>query len=140
MSTVTRSSGVSNGRARRGALGRAGTGGGPAIGERAERRTRRETTPRRAAVLGRDALVAMKPDARVVVGGGVVGASVLDHLTEAGWRDVVLFERTELTAGSTWHSAGGMHTLNGDPNVARLQHYTIDLYTETPVLMSGRWT
>ena len=73
----------------------------------------------------------MKTDARVViVGGGVVGASVLYHLTKAGWSDVVLVERTELTAGSTWHSAGGMHTLNGDPNVAQLQRYTIDLYKE----------
>ncbi len=73
----------------------------------------------------------MKTEARVVVvGGGVVGASVLYHLTKAGWTDVVLVERTELTAGSTWHSAGGMHTLNGDPNVAQLQRYTIDLYKE----------
>ena len=71
----------------------------------------------------------MKSTAQVVViGGGVVGASVLFHLTEAGWTDVVLVERKELTAGSTWHSAGGMHTLNGDPNVARLQQYTIELY------------
>ena len=73
----------------------------------------------------------MKTGAQVVVvGGGVVGASVLYHLTKAGWTDVVLVERTELTAGSTWHSAGGMHTLNGDPNVARLQRYTIELYAE----------
>ena len=73
----------------------------------------------------------MKTDARVVViGGGVIGASVLYHLTKAGWTDVVLVERTELTAGSTWHSAGGMHTLNGDPNVARLQRYTMELYAE----------
>ncbi len=66
----------------------------------------------------------------VVVGGGVVGASVLYHLTRAGWTDVMLVERTELTAGSTWHSAGGMHTLNGDPNVAKLQQYTIELYRQ----------
>lgn len=66
----------------------------------------------------------------VVIGGGVVGASVLYHLTKAGWTDVVLLERRELTAGSTWHAAGGMHTLNGDPNVARLQQYTIQLYDE----------
>ena len=73
----------------------------------------------------------MKNSAQVVViGGGVVGASVLYHLTRAGWTDVVLVERTELTAGSTWHSAGGMHTLNGDPNVAKLQQYTIELYKE----------
>ena len=66
----------------------------------------------------------------VVIGGGVVGASVLYHLTKAGWTDVMLLERRDLTAGSTWHAAGGMHTLNGDPNVARLQQYTIKLYEE----------
>ena len=69
----------------------------------------------------------MKSSAQVVViGGGVVGASVLYHLTELGWTDVVLVERKELTAGSTWHAAGGMHTLNGDPNVAKLQQYTVE--------------
>ena len=73
----------------------------------------------------------MKSSAQVVViGGGVVGASVLYHLTKAGWTDVVLLERKQLTAGSTWHAAGGMHTLNGDPNVARLQQYTVNLYKE----------
>src|SRR5579883_2789445 len=66
----------------------------------------------------------------VVVGGGVVGASVLYHLTKAGWTDVMLIERDELTCGSTWHAAGGMHTVNGDPNVAKLQQYTINLYRE----------
>jgi dimethylglycine dehydrogenase len=66
----------------------------------------------------------------VVIGGGVVGASVLFHLTENGWTDVVLVERKELTAGSTWHAAGGMHTLNGDPNVAQLQQYTVQLYQQ----------
>lgn len=66
----------------------------------------------------------------VVIGGGVVGASVLYHLTKGGWNDVVLIERDELTSGSTWHAAGGMHTLNGDPNVAKLQEYTINLYKE----------
>src|SRR3979490_2906912 len=73
----------------------------------------------------------MKSAARVVViGGGVVGASVLYHLTKAGWSDVLLIEREELTSGSTWHAAGGMHTVNGDPNVAKLQQYTIELYQE----------
>ena len=73
----------------------------------------------------------MKSTAQVVViGGGVVGASVLYHLTRAGWTDVVLLERRELTAGSTWHAAGGMHTINGDPNVAALQRYTVQLYEE----------
>jgi dimethylglycine dehydrogenase len=73
----------------------------------------------------------MKTSTRVVViGGGVVGCSVLYHLTKAGWSDVVLIERAELTAGSTWHAAGGYHTLNGDPNVAKLQQYTVELYKE----------
>jgi dimethylglycine dehydrogenase len=73
----------------------------------------------------------MKSHARVVViGGGVVGCSVLYHLAKMGWTDVVLLERSELTSGSTWHAAGGMHTLNGDTNVAKLQQYTIDLYRE----------
>ncbi len=73
----------------------------------------------------------MRAHARVVViGGGVVGTSVLYHLTKAGWKDVLLIERAELTSGSTWHAAGGMHTVNGDPNVAKLQQYTIELYKE----------
>ncbi len=73
----------------------------------------------------------MKTHTRVaVIGGGVVGCSVLYHLTRAGWRDVVLIERDQLTSGSTWHAAGGFHTLNGDPNVAKLQGYTIALYDE----------
>ena len=73
----------------------------------------------------------MRTQARVaVIGGGVVGASVLYHLARAGWTDAVLLERDELTSGSTWHAAGGMHTLNGDPNVAKLQEYTIKLYAE----------
>lgn len=73
----------------------------------------------------------MKTQVRVaVIGGGVVGASVLYHLTKMGWKDVQLLERAELTSGSTWHAAGGMHTVNGDPNVAKLQQYTIKLYDE----------
>ena len=73
----------------------------------------------------------MKTHTRVaVIGGGVVGCSVAYHLTKAGWKDVVLIERARLAAGSTWHAAGGFHTLNGDPNVAKLQGYTIGLYKE----------
>ncbi|EDP62356.1 dimethylglycine dehydrogenase [alpha proteobacterium BAL199] len=82
----------------------------------------------------------MKSHARVVViGGGVVGCSVLFHLAKHGWTDVVLVERDELTSGSTWHAAGGMHTINGDPNIAKLQQYTIDLYKEIEEL-SGQAT
>ncbi|MEL6235952.1 MAG: FAD-dependent oxidoreductase [Pseudomonadota bacterium] len=73
----------------------------------------------------------MRSHARVVViGGGVVGCSVLYHLARAGWTDCLLLERSELTSGSTWHAAGGMHTINGDPNVAKLQAYTVSLYRE----------
>jgi dimethylglycine dehydrogenase len=75
--------------------------------------------------------IQMKTHTRVVViGGGVVGCSVLYHLTKLGWSDVMLIERSELTSGSTWHAAGGFHTLNGDTNMAALQGYTIRLYKE----------
>ncbi|MBC6408503.1 MAG: FAD-dependent oxidoreductase [Rhodobacteraceae bacterium] len=63
----------------------------------------------------------------VVIGGGVVGASVLYHLAKLGWSDIALLERKVLTAGSSWHAAGGVHALNADPNIAALQAYTIDL-------------
>ena len=66
----------------------------------------------------------------VVIGGGVVGASVLYHLAKFGWKDVCLIERSVLTAGSSWHAAGGFHALNADPNIAGLQAYTIDLLSE----------
>ncbi len=66
----------------------------------------------------------------VVIGGGVVGASVLYHLAKFGWTDVALIERSVLTAGSSWHAAGGFHALNADPNMAALQAYTIDLFEE----------
>ena len=66
----------------------------------------------------------------VIIGGGVVGASVLYHLTKFGWTDIALIERAELTAGSTWHAAAGFHPLNADPNIAALQAYTIKLYKE----------
>ena len=70
----------------------------------------------------------MKSQYRVVViGGGVVGSSVLYHLAKMGWQDVVMLERRRLASGSSWHAAGGVHTLNADPNMAALQAYTIDL-------------
>jgi len=66
----------------------------------------------------------------VVIGGGVVGTSVLYHLAKLGWSDVCLIERSVLTAGSSWHAAGGFHALNADPNIAALQSYTINLLSE----------
>jgi dimethylglycine dehydrogenase len=64
----------------------------------------------------------------VVIGGGIVGCSVAYHLTLRGITDVVVLEREDLTAGSTWHSAGGFHAMNGDTRIAALQKYTIGLY------------
>ena len=73
----------------------------------------------------------MKSQYRVVViGGGVVGASIIYHLAKMGWSDICLIERSVLTAGSSWHAAGGVHALNADPNIAALQAYTIDLLDE----------
>lgn len=76
-------------------------------------------------------MATMKSHAQaVVIGGGVVGCSILFHLAKMGWKDVVLLERSELTSGSSWHAAGVIHTINSDPNIARLQEYTIKLYQE----------
>ncbi len=66
----------------------------------------------------------------VVIGGGIVGASVLFHLAKLGWKDVLLVERAELTSGSIWHAAAGYFALNSDPNIAALQAYRINLYDE----------
>ena len=66
----------------------------------------------------------------VVIGGGVVGCSVLYHLALRGCTDTALLEREELTAGSTWHAAGGFHAMNSDTRIAALQKYTIGLYPQ----------
>ncbi|MEM8787473.1 MAG: FAD-dependent oxidoreductase [Pseudomonadota bacterium] len=66
----------------------------------------------------------------VVIGGGVIGCSLLYHLAKLGWSDVVLLERNELTSGSTWHAAANIHGLHDSTNISRLQHYTMRLYRE----------
>ena len=66
----------------------------------------------------------------VVIGGGVIGCSILYHLAKLGWSDVVLLERSELTSGSTWHAAANIHGLHDVTNISRLQHYTMNLYKE----------
>ncbi len=66
----------------------------------------------------------------VVIGGGVIGCSILYHLTKLGWRDVVLLERDELTSGSTWHAAANIHGLHDSTNISRIQHYTMNLYKQ----------
>ncbi|MFT5739842.1 MAG: dimethylglycine dehydrogenase, partial [Gammaproteobacteria bacterium] len=77
----------------------------------------------------------METQARVVIiGGGVVGCSILFHLAKLGWTDSVLLERSELTSGSSWHAAGQIHTISSDPNISRLQGYTINLYKELEAL------
>ncbi|MDK1022328.1 MAG: FAD-dependent oxidoreductase, partial [Candidatus Hydrogenedentes bacterium] len=70
----------------------------------------------------------------VVIGGGVVGCSILFHLAKHGWKDVILLERSELASGSSWHAAGQIHTISSDPNISRLQSYTIKLYAEIEAL------
>lgn len=66
----------------------------------------------------------------VVIGGGLVGCSILYHLAKLGWKDVVLLERDELTSGSTWHAAAGLHGLHDNNNISKLQYYTMNLYKE----------
>lgn len=66
----------------------------------------------------------------VVIGGGVIGCSILYHLAKLGWSDVVLLERDELTSGSTWHAAANIHGLHDSTNISRIQHYTMNLYKE----------
>lgn len=66
----------------------------------------------------------------VVIGGGLLGCSILYHLAKHGWTDVVLLERDELTSGSTWHAAANIHGLHDVTNISRLQHYTMALYKE----------
>ena len=70
----------------------------------------------------------------VIIGGGVVGCSILFHLAKFGWKDSVLLDRDELTSGSSWHAAGQIHTISSDPNISRLQSYTINLYKEIEAL------
>ena len=64
----------------------------------------------------------------VVVGGGVVGVSMLYHLAKKGWSDVVLVERKELTSGSTWHAAGLLPLFNMSYSVGQLHKYAVNLY------------
>ncbi len=64
----------------------------------------------------------------VVVGGGIVGVSVAYHLAVRGLTDVLLVERERLTAGSSWHAAGGFHGINADTRIAALQRYTMAMY------------
>jgi len=63
----------------------------------------------------------------VIIGGGAVGASCAYHIAKAGW-DVVLLEKNELTAGSTWHAAGNCPSFSTSWAVMNMQRYSLDLY------------
>ena len=65
----------------------------------------------------------------VIVGGGIVGASVAYHLTQLGWRDVVLLEQGSLSCGTTWHAAGLVGQLRSSSNFTQLIRYSADLYS-----------
>ncbi|TMC50843.1 MAG: FAD-dependent oxidoreductase [Chloroflexi bacterium] len=69
----------------------------------------------------------------VVIGGGITGTSVAYHLAKAGWRDVVLLEKDELTSGSTCHAAGLVTQFNPSPTMMRFRRYSIELYQEIGV-------
>src|SRR3990172_7149597 len=66
----------------------------------------------------------------VVIGGGIVGCSVAYHLTERGWRDVVLLERKQLTSGTSWHAAGLVTQLRATYNMSMLAEYSAELFAE----------
>ena len=63
----------------------------------------------------------------VIIGGGIVGCSVAYHLTELGLSDVLLFERKQLTCGTTWHAAGLVGQLRASQNMTRLAQYSLSL-------------
>ena len=64
----------------------------------------------------------------VIIGGGVIGCSVAYHLAAAGWKDIVLLERKQLTSGTTWHAAGLIAQLRATANMTRLAKYSQELY------------
>ncbi|MCH7911146.1 MAG: FAD-binding oxidoreductase, partial [Candidatus Hydrogenedentes bacterium] len=74
-------------------------------------------------------LLILRNEAQVViVGGGIIGCSIAYHLTQLGWRDVVLVEKGVLTSGSTWHAAGLVGQLRSSRSVTRMLNYSVDLY------------
>jgi dimethylglycine dehydrogenase len=73
----------------------------------------------------------MQSQARVVIiGGGIMGASLLYHLAELGWTDCLLIEKDELTSGSTWHAAGQCPNITGSFNLAKMHAYSNLLYPQ----------
>jgi glycine/D-amino acid oxidase-like deaminating enzyme len=82
----------------------------------------------------------MTETARVaVIGGGIMGASLLYHLARAGWTDVALLERGELAAGSTWHAAGNTPHFNTSLNLSRIHLASTELYSGSRPRPDRRW-
>ena len=77
----------------------------------------------------------------VIIGGGIVGCSTAYHLTQMGWKDVVIVEKGELTSGSTWHAAGLVGQLRSERNITRMLQYSVSLYDtlETETGLSTGW-
>jgi glycine/D-amino acid oxidase-like deaminating enzyme len=65
----------------------------------------------------------------VVIGGGIIGASVAYHLTKLDWTDVVLLEQGQLSSGTTWHAAGLVGQLRATESGTRLVQYSAELYS-----------
>ncbi len=80
--------------------------------------------------MGRGMAEVPKHARAVIIGGGISGCSVAYHLAKAGWTDVVLLERKQLTSGTTWHAAGLIGQLRGSANMTRLAKYSADLYVK----------
>ncbi len=72
----------------------------------------------------------------VIIGGGITGCNVAYHLVKAGWKDIVLLEKGELTSGSTCHAAGLVTAFNVSPTMMRFRKYSIELYSELGVFES----
>ena len=66
----------------------------------------------------------------VIVGGGVIGTSVAYHLAKLGWKDVVLLEQNQLSAGTSWHAAGLVGRLRSSNSMTRINKYTVELYSQ----------
>jgi len=66
----------------------------------------------------------------IIIGGGIAGCSVAYHLAKFGWKDTILFERDQLTSGTTWHAAGLVSQLGPSAAVTKIRKYTTDLYKE----------
>lgn len=73
----------------------------------------------------------------VVIGGGITGCSVAYHLADAGWHDVLLLEKGELTSGSTAHAAGLVTAFNPSPTMMRFRRYSIELYGRLGVFQAN---